>query len=230
MIRRMDSTCLKVAMIIGIFALRATAGAQSSVPLRSALRTGETRSDRALRLVGLNFGLYSVAAQGLSITGADVDGEFKTKLGEGAGLMIGVGVTPLITLFTSLDLARQQSDAPDYKGSFGLAHFEVGARVNMPLVGSSTVPYVSASVGRRAVGARVQYVPDDEEVDMTLSGRMYSLGGGVQHFLSPHMTLDAGAEFGFGKFDHYEDADQKAPLDVTASRSLRLRVGVNLHP
>jgi hypothetical protein len=193
------------------------------------MRTGETRSARVNRLVGLNFGLYSVAAPGLSITGDDVDGEFRTKLGEGAGIMIGVGVTPMLMVFTSLDLAKQQSDAADYEGSFGLAHFEIGARINVPVESSSTVPYLSASVGRRAVGARVQYVPDNEDVDLTLSGRMYSLGAGIQHFLSPHMTLDAGAEYGFGKFDHYDGNGRKAPLDVNASRSLRFRAGVNLH-
>ncbi|MFN8583428.1 MAG: hypothetical protein U0163_20935 [Gemmatimonadaceae bacterium] len=128
---------------------------------------------------GISLGVYSIAAPGVTITGADVDGEFKTKSGGGAGVVLGIGVTPLLSVFASIDIAKQQSSAADYDGTFGLAHAEAGVQLNLATQGARTVPYLLGSIGRRGVGAKVFSVQDDADVDMTLTERALSLGGGI---------------------------------------------------
>jgi hypothetical protein len=218
----------RAAQRVGIFmAMFALTHLIASPTTRAQTSDAPTRS---YKLTGISLGVYSVAAPGISITGDDIDGTFKTKFGGGAGLMIGVGLSSRLSTFVALDVAKQQSNAPDYEGSFGLGHVEAGARLNLAGAGSRTVPYVSGSFGRRAVGAKVRDIPMERDVDLTMYGNAIGVGGGIEHFISAHTTLDIGAEYGFGKFDHYEDQDQKAPLDVNKSKSVRMRVGFTWHP
>lgn len=179
---------------------------------------------------GISLGVYSIAAPGVTITGADVDGEFKTKSGGGAGVVLGIGVTPLLSVFASIDIAKQQSSAADYDGTFGLAHAEAGVQLNLATQGARTVPYLLGSIGRRGVGAKVFSVQDDADVDMTLYGRALSVGGGIQHYFSPHMALDAGIQYSTGSFDHFKSNGESSPLDVRSSTSVRARLGVTWHP
>ena len=180
--------------------------------------------------VGLQLGVYTLAAPGVSITGEDVDGTFKTNFGGGAGVMVGYGFSPIWSGYAALDVARQGSGNADVAGTFGLAHFEIGARANLLLSNPSTVPYLSASVGRRALGAHVTDYEYNEEYDMSLSGMMFGIGGGIQHMLSPKVALDAGVQVGYGRFAHLDEDGDQSTLLVNGSTSLRLRVGLNWRP
>jgi hypothetical protein len=175
--------------------------------------------------------VYTLAAPGLTITSPEVEDSFATNFGPGAGLMIGYALTPTISSFAELDLAKQGSSSPEFPGTFGLVHFEVGARAKLPLGTATTTPYAMASVGRRAIGARV-YNPEDREQSATISfsGMMFGLGGGIEHVLSPHTTLDAGLELGFGKFGQASFGGESGPIPVNNTMSTRFRVGVNWRP
>lgn len=203
--------------------LRVAAAALATITLA---RTAPAQSPTK----GFVLGVQTIAAPGVSVTGADIDGEFKTNFGAGAGVMLGYGFTRLVSAYASLDLAKQRSGASDYAGTFGLAHLEAGLRVNVPFGTPTTMPYLSASVGRRAVGARVTDTELERDYDMTLSGKVFGLGGGIERFIAPTMALDAGVEASFGRFDKYDGDGQQAAIDVNASRSVRMRVGVNWRP
>ena len=183
------------------------------------------------RTKGFVLGVHSVAAPGISITGDDIDGEFKTNFGMGAGVSLGYGFTRTLTAFASLDVAKQKFANTDYENAtFGLGHIEAGLRATVPLGTPTTLPYLSASVGRRSVGAHVHDVVAEEDYDMSLSGMSYGIGAGVEHFFSPTMALDLGVSANFGKFDKFKSDTDRATAEVNGSRTIRMRVGVNWRP
>src|SRR5678816_4468597 len=107
--------------------------------------------------------------------------------------------------------------------------FEVGARANIPVGASSTVPYLTASVGRRAMAARTTN-EDGEQFDSAITGPMIGLGGGIEHFFSRSMALDAGIGVGYGKFNNVKFGEEEYDPKANATTSIRLRLGVNWWP
>jgi len=80
-----------------------------------------------------------------------------------------------------------------------------------------------------AVGAEVED-EDGDTFDMSLSGKMLSLGGGVQYFVSPKLALDGGLSLALGKFDKQEIDGEDEDLDVKNSTTTRIRLGVAWYP
>lgn len=213
----------------------ATAHAQQTTPIgarpsSTALRAHGTQSSGSDRMRGFMLGVHSIAAPGLTLGGGEVDGEFITKFGAGAGVTVGYGITRVFSGFASLDVAKQNTAADvEPAGSWGLSHFEVGARANIPLGTSSTVPYLTASVGRRAMAARTTN-EDGEQFDSAITGPMIGLGGGIEHFFSQSMALDAGIGVGYGKFNNVKFGEEEYDPKANATTSIRLRLGVNWRP
>jgi hypothetical protein len=196
----------------------------------AAIRANSTEPTGSDRMRGFMLGVHSIAAPGLTLTGEEIGGSFSTKFGAGAGMTVGYGITRLFSAFASLDVAKQNT-APDVEpaGSWGLSHFEVGGRANIPLGASSTVPYISASVGRRAMAARTTN-EDGEQFDSAITGPMIGLGGGIEHFFSRSMALDAGIGVGYGKFTNVKFGEEEYDPKANATTSIRLHLGVNWRP
>lgn len=222
---RVAAICLATLTVADV--ARAQSAARST-----AARTDDGRNTPGdSRTRGFVLGVHSIAAPGVSVTGNDIDGEFKTDMGMGAGVTLGYGFSRTLTAFASLDIAKQRFANTDYDGAtFGLGHIEAGLRASMPLGTRNTLPYLSASFGRRSLGANVYDTVEEREYDMTVSGTSFGIGGGVEHFFSPSMALDLGVSANFGKFDHYAGDGEKATADVNASRTIRMRVGMNWRP
>ena len=211
-------------------AARAQSPTTGARPSSTAVRTNDTQSTGGERMRGFMLGVHSIGAPGLTLSGGEIDGEFITKFGAGAGATVGYGFNRVFSAFASLDVAKQNT-ATDVEpaGSWGLSHFEVGARANIPLGTSSTVPYLSASVGRRAMAARStnEY---GEQFDSEITGPMIGLGGGIEHFFSQSMALDAGIGVGYGKFNNVKFGEEEYDPKANATTSIRLRLGVNWRP
>jgi hypothetical protein len=145
--------------------------------------------------------------------------------------MVGYGLNRIFSAYASLDVAKQPV-APDVfvSGTFGLAHFEVGARANIPIGSPKAVSYLSASVGGRALAARATDEDSGEPVELSFSGQVYVVGGGIQYFIAPRLAVDAGAELGLGSFNRFKDDSGDHTIHVNSSTSTRLRVGLNWHP
>jgi hypothetical protein len=209
----------------------ATAEAQDATARQSPPAASGASAPREARTTGLMFGVHTIAAPAITITGEDIDGSFSTTFGTGAGVMLGYGFTRAFSGFVALDVARQKTNPDDEpEGSWGLAHLAVGARVNLPLGTPSTQPYVSASVGRRGLGGHVTDLETGDEADVSLSGRMFAVGGGLEHAFSPTMAIDGGVEMSFGRFNRLDWGGDKATWQVNGSTSLRMRVGVTWRP
>jgi len=182
------------------------------------------------RRTGFVLGVYTMAAPGLTLTGDDVDGTFKTNFGPGAGVMAGYAFNPTFSGFASLDVAKQGTSGGDLGGSFGLRHIELGARANLPYGSATTVPYLTASYGRRALGARVSDDFTGTEYDMRLSGGMFGVGGGLEHVISPTLAVDGGLAVAFGRFSHGDIDGESSSLAVNGTTSIRLRLGMTWRP
>jgi hypothetical protein len=220
-----------VAFVTAAFAISATAEAQRPGSRRAAPPKADTHEMNDARTTGLSLGVHTIAATGISISAAEFDGAFETKLGPGAGVTAGYGFNRTFSAFVSFDVAKQRTSADvEPAGTFGLVHFVVGGRANLPLGSATTVPYLSASVGRRAVGARVTIEEIGESFDMSFSGTMLGLGGGIQRFISPTLALDGGVDLGFGKLDNAEAGENKTTIAANGSTSVRFRIGMTWRP
>jgi hypothetical protein len=216
------------SVTISLLAFAGTAEAQRTVA-RASSSGGGRRVASDARQSGLVLGVHTIAAPGINVVSEEADVSLHTNFGPGLGVMLGYQINPTFTVYTSLDLSKQSSSSPDIEGSFGLAHYEFGARANFPLSSPSTVPYASVSFGQRALGSRITSEEFGQH-EVSFSGSMFALGGGVQHFLSPKLALDGGLELGMGKLGHVKvDGDEE---DITASgtTSVRARFGVTWRP
>ena len=186
-----------------------------------------------VRTKGLMLGLHSIAAPGLTIKIPEYEATFKSKFGPGAGVMIGYGFNRTFSSYVSLDIARQGTNSSDLEGTYGLGHLDIGVRANLPdiaLGSTNTVPYLIGSFGRRALGARVMDLQNDEQVDVSWQGQVFGLGVGVEHFFSPHVSFDGGLQLGFGKFDTFTLDGEDVDISSKGSTSIRLRLGLTWRP
>src|SRR6476469_5616550 len=160
---------MRVATVTAMFALATAAEAQHSTTHKPTTKAISQPLVPDGRRTGLVLGVYTMAAPGVTLTGDDVDGTFKTNFGPGAGVMVGYAFNQTFSGFASLDVAKQGTSGGDLGGSFGLRHIELGARANLPYGSATTVPYLTASYGRRALGARVSDEVTVTEYGMRLS-------------------------------------------------------------
>jgi hypothetical protein len=216
-----------VMVVTAALILAPAVGAQrtsrSSKPAASAPKTRERTNPWV-------FGAHTIAAPGVTVTGQDIEGSWGTAMGGGLGIMVGYDLNKSITGFASFDVARQGSGVNYMTGSFGLVHAELGVRANLSRTNPQMLPYATAAIGRRAIGAKVTDLEDGEIYDMSLSGTMLSFGGGLQYTLSPKVSLDGGAEFGIGAFDHVDDNGDLYTISVNSSTTIRVRAGITWRP
>jgi len=230
--RRTRGVVRRGSFALAALAIAATAQAQRPSTRRPATTRRNQITVVDARWTGFMLGVQTIAAPGVTITGNDIDGTFKTNFGPGAGVMVGYGFNRTVSAFASLDLAKQGTGMDDFQGSFGLSHLEAGIRANLSFGDAATVPYVSASIGRRGLGARVTDGEEGQTYDMKMSGGMFGLGGGVQHALSPTLAMDGGLELGFGRFAHVQQGggNDSGAMDVNGSTTVRLRIGMIWRP
>lgn len=230
---RTNAIALRGAVAVAMLAHATAAEAQRATARRPAATTNARQQITVAdgRRTGFVLGVYTIAAPGVTLTGDDMEaGPFKTAFGPGGGVMVGYGFNRTFTGYASADVAKQSASYADVSGSFGLRHLEVGARANLPYGDGATVPYVNASFGSRALAARVQNLEEERTFDFRLSGRMFGVGGGVEHVLSPTLAMDGGLEIAFGRFGHAEIDGESGPISTNGTTSMRLRVGMTWRP
>lgn len=224
---------VRVTMVLAMFALATAAEAQrtSTTARKPATKPVSQITTPDGRRTGFVLGVYTMGAPGLTLSGADIeDGPFKTGFGPGGGVMVGYGFNRTFAGYASVDVAKQSATDADIGGSFGLRHIELGARANLPYGSGATVPYLTASYGRRALGARVTDNFAGTEFDMRLSGGMFGVGGGVEHVISPTLAVDGGLALAFGSFSHAQIDGESGSFAVNGTTSIRLRVGMTWRP
>ena len=137
---------MRVAMVMAMFALATAAEAQHSSTHKPTTKASSQPMAPDGRRTGFVIGVYTMAAPGVTLTGDDVDGTFKTNLGPGGGVMVGYGFNRTFSGFASVDVAKQGITDSDLGGNFGLRHIELGARANLPYGSATTVPATGTAV------------------------------------------------------------------------------------
>ena len=217
-----------VITAVGTLSLAAPALAQRTKTVAKPAAKAPVAKERTNKWV---LGVHTIATPGVSITGPDFnEWPVSTTMGGGLGIMAGYEFSKAITGFASMDLAKQNSGVNWMRGSFGLVHAELGVRANLTQNNTQSVPYLTAAVGRRAIGSRITDLDEDAVYDVAFSGAMFSFGGGLQYKMSPKMALDGGVELGVGTFDHYEADGDIGTVSANASTSIRVRAGFVWRP
>jgi hypothetical protein len=173
---------------------------------------------------------HSVAAFGTTVGTGDV-GDVKTATGLGGGVQVGYMITPRITAYAGLELAKQSIDVFGLEGDFGLSQLEAGARISFPVRGSRVMPYVGGWVGRRSLSTTLEDFDTGEQADFSLSGLAAGATGGVQYFVSPKLALDGALGIGFGKMGNIKVAGvAQHPPALDNTTTMRLQFGANWYP
>ena len=225
---------MKRAMLMALTATLAMStqaeGQRSTTPRRG--KATQARRAPNERTKGFMLGVHTIAAPGVTLTSAVFDPGYRTNFGIGAGVMAGYGFNRTFSSYVSFDVAKQSANQA-VEGTFGLGHFEIGARANFPdfsLGWRNTTPYLMGSVGRRALAATVLDLEREEEGHIAFHGNMLGLGVGLEHFFSPNMSFDAGVHLGFGTFDHFTVDHETMEYGASGTTSVRLRLGVTWRP
>jgi outer membrane protein with beta-barrel domain len=219
------------AVLLAAGTITTPAAAQRMPTSRPASSTTSSgRSSGGTQKNGLLLSAYTLVAPGVSVAGQDIDGEFATDMGYGAGVMVGYAFSPMISGYASLDIAKQNSNTWWATGSMGLSHFEVGVRAALPMGSPTTTPYLAGAFGRRNLGGTVEDQDTGDTYAMGVSGTGFSLGGGIEHVMSEHVSLDGGLMMGFGKLNHAKQGSESADIQVNGTTSFRVKFGVNWRP
>lgn len=198
--------------------------------LGAAAPTAQAQRPQAARLPHrwmLN--AHTVAAFGTSVRDPQAINTLRTGLGAGGGVQVGYAITPRLTAFAGVDVARQSSRTVGLVGDFRLVHLEAGARMSFPVRGAPRVlPYAMASLGRRSLGTTVVDLAGNR-ARIALSGFTLGAGGGAQYFLSPALALDGGVNLGFGTFggDVTVNGERFPVPRLERSTIARVTLGVN---
>jgi len=215
MVSRMKgATLTSLALALATLTLNLTAEAQQSPNART----------------GLMLGVHTVGSQGVTLEGEEFDQPYQLDSGFGAGVTLGYAFNRTFSSFVSFDVAKQKTKENEaIEGSYGLGHLEFGVRANLPL-GTKAVPYVTGSMGRRALAAKTTDYETGETGDVAFHGRMIGVGGGIELFFSPNLSIDGGVQLSLGKFDHLTQDGEDYDLALNATKNVRLRLGVTWHP
>jgi hypothetical protein len=203
-------------------------GTPSPAPKRSTAPAAATTAKS--REQGMMYGVSLLAAPGVTITGGDIEGKIASGFGPGVGLMIGYAFNSTLSAFAALDVARQSSAIPEVEGTFGLSHGEIGVRMNLSTGNPLMIPYATASIGRRAFGARMWDIYEDVEVDLMYTGVMFALGAGVERAISATTALHGAMSLGFGTFSTVSVDGDSYPNHANSSTSMRFRAGLIWRP
>lgn len=188
---------------------------------------------RAPNQPGLGFSLtgYTMAATGVAIRAEEL-GSVGSNLGAGSGLQLGYRFSPRLAAFAGYDLARQSSNTLFIDGGMQLSRYEIGGRLLFPTRKTPIVPYLTAFVAHRKLGADAE--GDGIQAHVTFSGTEIGGGAGVLYGFAKGFALDASLLGGVGRLNHLSlrgnDADGDGTGPTNSSSAFRLKVGVQWTP
>jgi opacity protein-like surface antigen len=152
---------------------------------------------------------------------SDQDGA-EMDQGNGIGGRLGWGFTPNLTVYLGLEAAKL-IEGGGAGGDYGLGHFDLGVTYNFGNSDRALVPYVEGAVGVRAI-AYSTIAGDFQQL-----GTSFTLGGGVNYFLSRSTALQVGLNYTGGKFDNSTLDGDEVPDSGMSASGVRVMVGFTIH-
>jgi len=169
---------------------------------------------------------------GLHATGATLTVEDGDRADAGGGgLFVGYGLNRRFTLFAQVDGARfDEQSTGAVEGDWTLGHFDLGLRFNFANSLRSWIPFLQASLGRRAVNVVDPIVDGTAEEEVDFSGGSLTLGGGISYYLSRSWSIEAALLFTGGEFTTLRVDDVSISGFDEDATSRRFNLGVRWWP
>jgi hypothetical protein len=171
-------------------------------------------------------------ALGLHVQGAGLDPEDDLNdNGGGGGLDVAYGFRNGISPFLTFSVAAMQPEDGKRGSSYALTELDLGARYHFGGEQATWRPFVDAAVtGMLATFKDVFYEGAIEDVEV--KGPAFSVGGGIDYFISPSWSAGLGLRWSTGSFDELTirnvtfRLDPGEEFDVTTTR---LQLGMRHH-
>ena len=155
----------------------------------------------------------------LNGTGLSVE-ESDAESGNGFGLKVGYGFSPLFTLYAGFDAASMDATGG---GEYAYGLFDLGGQFNFRSGAHALVPYLDVALSGQAA------ILDVAGDDLTFSGAGISFGGGLKYFVSPALALDGSLTVTRGSFREAEYLGERETVDATANGA-RFGLGISWYP
>lgn len=147
-----------------------------------------------------------------------------TESGTGAGLVIGYGFSPMWAIYGQASGANISAVG----GSYGLGHFDVGARVHFRTGPNVVVPFVQFGISGRAVSE--DFTDRTGTHTITASGAGLAIGGGLNAHFTPAFAFSASIALSLGNFTNFTVSNIAVASDAINATSARVQVGVIWFP
>jgi opacity protein-like surface antigen len=192
--------------------------------LLALLATAPNLQAQASTTRGFTVGVH---ASGASLS---IEGEERNDAG-GLGAIVGYGFNRRFTVFLQADNARfDEQSSGDIEGDWTMTHVDLGVRFSFANSLRRWIPFLQGSFGLRSVDVNDPVVDGNPENNVSLSGTSFTLGGGVDFYLSRAWALEAQLLWSDGEFNTLEVNNVSVSgLDFDAS-STRLNLGVRWWP
>lgn len=203
---------------------RASGLALATVGALAVLFVGQPLAAQESTTRGFTIGLH---AMGGSLT---PDGQ-SSRNAPGGGLIVGYGVNRRVTIFAQTDAGEfEQATTGEIEGSWALAHFDLGVRYNFANSLRSYVPFLIGALGARAISVDNPIVDGTPRDLVSISGAAFTLGGGIDVYLSENWAVDLQVLLTGGEFTTIRiDNISQTGFDFKASSS-RLNLGLQWWP
>jgi opacity protein-like surface antigen len=171
-------------------------------------------------------------ALGLHAQGAGLDPEDDLNdAGGGGGLDFAYGFRNGISPFLTFSVAAMQPEEGKIGSSYALSELDLGARYHFGGEQASWRPFVEAAA--TAMLATFEDVNFGGAIeDVQVKGPAFSVGGGIDYFISPSWSAGLGLRWSTGSFDEVTIRNVTVRLDPGEEfdvRTTRLQLGLRYH-
>jgi opacity protein-like surface antigen len=164
---------------------------------------------------------------GVYLNGSSVKAEDQNESESGGGLSVrlGYGFSENLQLYAAGTGANiEYADADD---TYGMGHFDLGARYMFGSGLNSARPYLNAAFSGRAAS----FDFGTETAD--LRGTGFTVGGGLEYFVNPSLAFEGGLDLTFGEFSEGRVGSgswQDLGAESFRATSGRFNLGLAWHP
>lgn len=183
----------------------------------ASAQTSADKSTSSKFFVGVGF-------EGAAISTNVATNVTETESGSGAGVVVGYGFTPTWALYGNISGANIQSVG----GSYGLGHFDVGARVHFRAGPNTVVPFLQFGLDGRAVSA--DFHSGSTTRTVTASGTGVAVGAGLNAHFTRAFAFSGAVTWSFGSFTNFTVDNGSVPSSSISATSARVHIGIIWFP
>jgi hypothetical protein len=170
--------------------------------------------------------------QGASLTveDQDSDNDGDADSGGGLGLRAGYGFNRRFLGYIEADAIVFDVANPDFGGYWNMVHVDLGLRYSFANSLRRWVPFLEAALGARAVTVDDATVDGQSVGDVSFNGGAFSLGGGIDFYITEELALGTVMKWSSGQFERVDVGNISVNgLDIDA-QSFRFKIGLSWWP